>query len=466
VLREFGAGGGWTECGWYCRHSLWHLVQALELARRFDGYDGYQKAPEFFYSRLAYELHQPYPGLWQHGAERYSCEGDGQVIYSEFNEFPRLMRTVIAQYFRGSELSRLTAARRREGTSAHIRLFDFLYEEAPEAPAALDAMPLAHLAGGIGKVYARSDWSDDATWLRFECGPWWNQHQHAEAGSFEIFRREPLATESGEYAGWCDEHAVNWLIRAIAHNCILIHQEGEQWRHHRNRDGLEMANDGGQGNLSVVTFNLEGWKSIAAHRRGHVAAFADWPEMTYIAGDATAAYAASKARRVLRQIVFIRPHTFVIFDSVVSVRPEYGKTWLLHCQNEPAIDGAAATIVNGAGTLHVQTLLPAAAAIRKVYGYTYGGKTYDPKRSYQPAELLPKWRLEVQPSEPACEDVFLHVLSTDGPVKAELVREGGLIGAAAAGWRVLLDAQGGGRAIIAGKEFPLEKKIVSGPYGG
>ena len=30
--------------------------------------------------------------------------------------------------------------------------------------------------------------TDDASWLRFECGHFWDQHQHFEAGNFEIFR--------------------------------------------------------------------------------------------------------------------------------------------------------------------------------------------------------------------------------------------------------------------------------------
>ena len=106
VLREFGAGGGFTECGWYARGSLWHLVQALELARRFEDYDGFQLAPRFFYQRLSYEMYQPYPGLWLYGAERYPVEGDGALTYGGHNEYPRHLRTVLAQYFRGSELSR------------------------------------------------------------------------------------------------------------------------------------------------------------------------------------------------------------------------------------------------------------------------------------------------------------------------------------------------------------------------
>jgi len=470
VFREFGAGGGWTECGWYCRHSLWHLVQGLELARRFEGYDGYALCPKFFYQRLAYELHQPYPGLWERGAERYSSEGDGQQIYSEFKEFPRLMRTVIAQYFRGSELAQLTASRRRAGTSDHVRLFDFLYEEAPDkalAPAAA-RLPLSHLAQNIGKAYARSDWTPDATWLRFECGPWFNQHQHFEAGNFEIFHKDILANESGEYCGWADPYAVNWLVRTIAHNCLLINKPDEKWQMTRGGGQTEPANDGGQGNRSLAPFDLRSWKQHPAeYVRGHIAAYCNDDRVTYIAGDATAAYDPSKARRVLRQIVFIRPGLFVMLDSVISTQAEYQKTWLLHCQNEPTISGAGFSLQNGGGSLHVQTLLPESARMEKMHGPTYGGQTYKPAHSYHPPELLPQWRVEVRPGQATCEDLFLHVLSTAGPANASLAREGDSVGAAGSSpitWQVLLRPEGGGVVRLGGKEIVLEAKIIPGPY--
>ncbi|KPL02298.1 MAG: hypothetical protein AMK75_02990, partial [Planctomycetes bacterium SM23_65] len=379
VLREFGAGGGFTECGWYCRGSLWHLVQALELARLMEGYDGYQQAPDFFYQRLAYEMHQPYPGLLENGCERYACEGDGSGRYSSNMEYPRLMRTVIAQYFRGSELARYTAARRRRGTNPGIRLLDFLYEEEPDEPLEVSEFPLAHCARGIGKVFARSDWTDDATWLRFECGPWWNQHQHFEAGNFEIFRREPLAAESGEYTDWDSPHAINWLIRTIAHNCILVYQPDEEWHNVRNRQNILYANDGGQANNTFYLHTLDEWKRQREHfERGRIVACENHDDFLHAAGDCTKAYASSKVSLCLRQIVFLRPHTFVILDRVASTRPEYEKTWLLHCHNEPEIDGRTFTVTNGRGALFVRTLLPEEPVIRKVEGYTYRGQTFEP----------------------------------------------------------------------------------------
>jgi hypothetical protein len=474
VLRELGQGGGYTECGWYCRHSVLHLARALELARRFEGYDGYQLAPDFFYQRLAYELLQPYPGVWRapglRGApdapgERYACEGDGNTTNDEFMEFPRQLRNILAQYFRGSPLARLAAGRDRRGTSAFIRLYDFLYREPPQNPLPITTFPPANCAVGIGKVYARSHWGDDASWLRFECGDYYNQHQHYEAGNFEIFRGEPLATESGEYRDWDGPHALNWLIRTIAHNCILIHQEGEVFEHRqRNRQHLTLANDGGQGADSFICQTLDQWKQQCAHghRRGKIVAFQNRPELMYVAGDATVAY-GPKAKLVLRQIVFLRPHTFVIFDRVVAAKPQFAKTWLLHSVTEPSIEGSTFRIVHGQGHLQVQTLLPEPCRIEKIHGYTYNGQTYEPPFSH-PQELRSLWRTEVRPAEARADDTFLHVLCTeDSPRPARLLREGTQIGAAGDGeagpWQVLFNESGGGRARVGQTLIDLETRV-------
>ncbi len=235
TLAAFGEGGGWTEAGWYARGSLWHLAQALELARRIEGYDGFQKAPRFFYHRLAYEMFQPYPGRWEYGTERFAVEGDGSLVYGGHTEYPRHLRTLLAQYFRGSPLARAVMNQRRKASNSEARLQDFLLEEEPETPLPLSGFPLAHLAKGIGKVYARSDWTDDATWLRFECGDFWNLHQHFEVGNFELFRYAPLATESGEDEDFTDAQSANWLTRTIAHNSLLIYQPGETWPRMRGR---------------------------------------------------------------------------------------------------------------------------------------------------------------------------------------------------------------------------------------
>ena len=460
VLLELGEGGGYTECGWYTRHSLWQMVEGLELARRFEGYDGFAKAPAFYYQRMAYEMLQPYPGVWTFGSERYATEGDGSLVYGWSNEAPRLTRTVLAQYFRGSELSRYVAAKARPGGNSLAKITDFIYLEKPDEAADIKTFPTAHIATGIGKVYARGDWSDDATWLRFECGDYYNGHQHFEVGNFEIFRYEPLATESGEYVDYGSNHAVNWLLRTVAHNCILVYMPGETWPRMRDGGKNKYANDGGQTKKWEWTVpTLDEWKAKReTFERGEIVAYQNAPEYLYVAGDCAAAYRPEKLESWVRQIVFVRPHTFVIYDRVASVKPEYAKTWLLHCRLEPVIEGTSFALKDGKGALDGAVLLPKDAALRKVHGYTYGGETFDEVESAQ-TPAAAKWRIEVKPAAAAKEDVFLTVLSTDGPVKAELLRDGEGVGARVGGTEVMFSGRVGGRLRRGGKEFELKEGV-------
>ncbi|MGA2501054.1 MAG: heparinase II/III family protein, partial [Tepidisphaeraceae bacterium] len=343
---------------------------------------------------------------------------------------------------------------------------DFLYEESPEpAPLPLETFPLAHHAAGIGKVYARSDWTDAATWFRFECGDLWNGHQHYETGNFEIFRYEPLATESGEYADYTSSHAVNWLIRTVAHNCILVNQPDEKWNRQRDGGRNTYANDGGQDRRAEwFAPDLPTWlKQRDQWKRGKIVAYENRPEFLFVAGDCTKAYAPSKLGLCMRQIVFLRPGTFVIFDRVISTKAEYEKTWLLHSRFEPKFDGLSATIENGKGKLIVRTLLPEAAKIDKIEGYTYGGQTFNEVKNAQ-SDTANRWRIEVKPPAPRTEDVFLHVLFTEQPQETKLMREGESIGVQVGPATVMFTGRVGGELRPNGQKVPLQAKVVRGKY--
>ena len=105
-----------------------------------------------------------------------------------------------------------SAVRHQELYLDHPALTDeYLFRpDQDQFPLPMDQFSLAHLASGVDKLYARSDWTQDATWLRFECGDFFNPHQHFEVGDLEMFRREPLAVETGHYDDWVGLHAINW----------------------------------------------------------------------------------------------------------------------------------------------------------------------------------------------------------------------------------------------------------------
>ena len=466
VLNEFGEGGGWTECGWYQRHSLWHMAEALELARRVEGYDGFAKAPRFFYQRLAYEMLQPYPKNRPDDTERFAVEGDGSDRYWSGDEAPHLLRDLLAEYFRGSELARHAANRPRVAQHPAAQITEFTWGPPhDQAPLPIDTFPLAHLAAGVGKVYARSDWSPDATWFRFECGDFWNNHQHYEVGNFEIFRRETLASESGEYYDYLSNHDVNWLIRTIAHNSMLVYQPGETWKDMRDGGRNPAYNDGGQAKKWEWTVgDLDTWKSKRQDfTGGRIVAYENRPEYLYVAGDCTKAYAETKLESWIRQIVFLRPDTFVIFDRVVSTKPEYKKTWLLHSVREPKIDGRTFTIQNGDGRLVVQSLLPQEQTVQAIEGYTYGGHTFAPTKDRM-ADTAGKWRIELSPAKEQTEDLFLHVMTTGDPQPASLIPTADGIGVRVGDAKVAFTGQVGGSLKLAGGEFALQAEVKKGKY--
>ena len=140
-------------------------------------------------------------------------------------------------------------------------------------------------------------------------------------------------------------------------------------------------------------------------------AFEDRRSYVYVAGDATRAYAPGKLETFTRQIVYLRPDTFVIFDRVKSKNPSFTKTWLLQAMEPPTGQAPAWVITNGAGRLFLQTVLPEQPRVHVAQGedlYRYGGRAFPPRRDTGPA---PKCRIEISPSEPAELDYFLHVLT-------------------------------------------------------
>jgi hypothetical protein len=130
-----------------------------------------------------------------------------------------------------------------------------------------------------------------------------------------------------------------------------------------------------------------------------------------------------------RQIVFLRPNTFVIFDRVCSKDAGFKKTWLLQAMKVPTQTDKHLIITNGKGRLFVQTLLPEQPQVKLVSGpdlYSYGGLDYPPSRDTGPA---PECRIEVSPSEPGTCDYFLHVLTAAGSEiasveEASMIRRG------------------------------------------
>jgi hypothetical protein len=219
-----------------------------------------------------------------------------------------------------------------------------------------------------------------------------------------------LAIDSGVYDGGVSSHHMNYFERTIAHNTITVYNPSET-------TFSPYANDGGQIPPSKNELPVRyGDASGPEYYRGHIVAFKETEGFTYAKGDATAAYSPQKLELFTREVVYLKPDTFVILDRVRATSASYTKKWLLHTVNEPVISGDTVTIQEGSSKLFVKSLLPSPRTITKVGGtghqFDVNGVNYPPAQSLTPD--MGAWRIEVSPGASAQEHLFLHVLYACG----------------------------------------------------
>lgn len=298
------------------------------------------------------------------------------------------------------------------------------------------------------------DAAPNDTYCLFTCGGILRQHRHYDALNFVIYHRGFLALDSGtRYEEFINgQHLANYYAQTVAHNCVVIHQPGEPVA--RYWGGSVEGNHGGQHQqLNSV-----------------VKAFETSDDFVYVAGDATACYQhgtvrsegrpdlPEKCELATRQLVFLPPHHFVIFDRVTATDAGYRKDWLVHTAHEPAIDGQEFRADHGGGRMVCRTRLPRVARLTPVGGpgnefFAAGQNWPIEAKGLGPEQLamMGRWRVEVTPLEPRKGDVFLHVIRVGdrhlaGMNPTTLIDEDGRYGvrlvAGAETWDVIFNATG------------------------
>ncbi len=308
-------------------------------------------------------------------------------------------------------------------------IYPFLLAELESSPNEVtpDNLPNARHFETMGQVFMRSGVGVDDTYCLFTCGGILKQHRHFDALNFVIYHRGFQALDSGtRYDEFTNgQHLANYFAQTVAHNCVVIHQEGEPPA--RYWGGTVEGNHGGQ-----------------HHQLGSiVTAFETNEDFVYVAGDATACYQhgevsknsplPEKCKLATRQIVFLLPNHFIIFDRVTTTDPSYRKEWLLHTAHQPIINGQKFHADHGEGRIWCQTLLPKNAKLVAVGGpgneFVAAGTNWAieaPRLTPQQLDMIGRWRVEVSPVQEAKEDTFLHVIQV-GDQSLEAMSHGKLI---------------------------------------
>ncbi len=326
-------------------------------------------------------------------------------------------------------------------------MFYLLFNDCTVKPKDVTNLPLTVYSGNEqGTVTARTGWGTDdlAVSLRLP-EQYFRGHQHLDSGSFEAYYKGALLLDSGLYDSFGSGHHDNYYARTIAHNCMLVYQDGE------TDFGMGTVNDGGQKmqyqfDHSVTT---DTYPDEAAERTvGKVLGFdygddPNEPSYTYFSGDLDGWYSADKLSDYQRSFLFlnffddVRPGALIVFDRVVSSNANYKKTFLLHSQKEPTIAGTTTTITNGKygaseqGKVVNQTLLPENPSITVVSKDEQPAKYYlsDSYSAYQPDtdkydlnyDESGTYRIEISPSAASTTDYFLNVMQfSDSDVEEAL----------------------------------------------
>ncbi len=428
ALEMAGAGGGWAE-GYYINYWLYEWLFFCEVARRCEGVDYYGDAPQFFRQRAIAGMFETYPGIGIYGSRRSIPMGDGGGrVFGGDRDKALAARRILVNYFRDDPehqaVHTFNETTPRSGVGVYAYK-DFLWRDTTVPQGDLAGFRLSHFSPGAGYVYARSSWDEDATHFFFKCGDRFTAHQHLDVGHFLIYRHEELAGDGGHYDSFGSEHDVNYHLRTIAHSTLLVHDPCEAWP--AIRAGHVTGNDGGQAhnwphhNGAVV--DPDQWlRERPLYDIADMPAFEDAGAYVYAAGDCTRAYDPKKLAYFTRQIVFLRPGTFVIFDRVGATQPQFKKTWLLQAMKPPTATADGLVVTNGKGRLFIQTLLPEDPQVRLATGadlYAYGGRSYPPQRDTGPA---PECRIEISPRTARTDDCFLHLLTATDSDTASVER--------------------------------------------
>ncbi|CAG7632743.1 Heparin and heparin-sulfate lyase [Paenibacillus solanacearum] len=359
----------------------------------------------------------------------------------------------------------------------------FLFYNADVAPRPVQELPQTRYFGSpMGIMIARTGWdtgmdrSSGTVVAEMRIGEYqYNNHQHLDAGAFQLYYKGYLAIDSGIYKGssgkYHSPHNKYYFKRSIAYNTVLVYDPEELKHYPYVKDGgltWPNVNDGGQRwpNEGRPPLSLEELLG-KDFKRGEVLAHGFGPDpvqpdYSYLKGDITAAY-SDKMKQFQRSFLFLNfkddthPAALIVFDRVVSARADFRKYWLLHSVEEPQIaEEAGRTVISRSedgysGQLINDTLLPEGGN-RDIVAVGGPGQEYwvfgtNFVNDFPSTKEQGAWRIEVSPREPAEQNYFLNVMQVKeigGPpaLPTERIDTGDLVGARINDWIVLFGKSG------------------------
>lgn len=303
-------------------------------------------------------------------------------------------------FLTASEYLIFSGGGRKTAESRHESLPTVLYNSSP-----------------VGLMISREAWDDPdsaAVWMKIGERTTAN-HEHQDAGSFQIYYKGILTGDSGCYSGYGSPHHYYYHQATIAHNSLLVYNPAMAAKN----DGWY---SGGQRNLAEAASPAvwEGDMYTTGAITGAAYALTDEsgsrPVYAYLAGNITAAYSPASVEDAERRMLTLYtdredcPVLFFVFDTITARSGDFRKSFLLHTPSEPMIDGNRVTVINGGGKLTLTSLLGGSITAFGGSGRNYlvNGKQLS---TNVPGMDDGMWgRVEISPDTQNKTDVLLNVL--------------------------------------------------------
>jgi len=306
------------------------------------------------------------------------------------------------------------------------------------------------LFDGIGMLIARSDWGTDGTQVSFKAGNNYWSHSHLDQGAFTIYKRFPLAIDSGVYGTrYGSDHHMNYTYQTVAHNALTVTDPEDIVQAPSKAGARYIANDGGQRRIGSgwgmdpAPVDYDEWMQKSdTYRAGKILEYEHTAAFDSIVADLTAAYTnpwsgkglfSPRTRRInsyQRSFAYDRDFdAIVIYDRVAVEQPHFHVRWLLHTVAKPAkgrhsfdlsVESKPNEVQRGRAGLRGYVPVPLDHHINLVGGPGYeffvDGRNYDENGEVQ-REVTRKrlteageWRIEIEPGEQGFKHEFLVIL--------------------------------------------------------
>lgn len=315
---------------------------------------------------------------------------------------------------------------RQGGIPENPVLFLLLNDPALKAEPALTSLPTTIDFGPVlGGMIARTGWKMGADSAEVVAeikggGYHFGNHQHADAGSLQIYYRGLQVAKLGQYTFYGTPYDLNFAKRSVAQSMLLVVDPQETF-------GRNLVNDGGSRFIQTNPRTPRQAMTDPMFNYGRVMACsfgpdAQTPDFSFFAADLRGAY-SDKVSACVRRFCFLNLHrpgnpaAIILLDDITARDPGFKKYWQLTTLNPPQStpEGVLLSSESGGvtGRLDVRLLDPVRAerTVEIVSGpdlHRVDGRLFTPPTPAGPEAN--GYRIRVSPTQPRAHDRFLSVL--------------------------------------------------------